>query len=114
MLSPFLVRSEISASNPVELSLSFMSNFRRLQSSRSLKNDKSGMPFIFSAKDPSGLLYSGIWTSFWLLRERTTTLNLVIRLCLRVNNLFHGDAIKNPQYARIWKIYNNSEVRDYS
>lgn len=68
MLSPFLVRSKISASNPVELSLSFISNFLWLQSSRSLKNDKSGMIFIFSASDQSVLLYLGMWNSFWLLR----------------------------------------------
>lgn len=51
---------------------------------------------IFSAKEQSGLFCSGMWNSFWLLKERITIQTLVIRIWPRVNKLFHGKAIKTP------------------
>lgn len=95
--------------------LIFMNDFLRLwRRRRSPKTDTSETNIIFHAREKSGLLYSGMLNSVWLLEKRITIQSQSIRIWPRVNNLFHGKAIKTSYYAQICTIYSNSEVSDNS
>lgn len=107
--------SRIFVSSPVEQVLIYMNDFLRLRwSRRSLKTDKSGMNIFFCAKKQSRLLYPGMLNSVWLLEERIAFQSRSITIRPKVNNLFHGKAIKSPYYVQICTIYCNSEVNDHS
>lgn len=84
-----LVLRRIFGSSPVEQILIFMKDFLGLRwSRRSLKTLKSGMNIVFHAREQSGLLYSGMLISVWLLEKRITIQSQSIRIWPRVKNLF--------------------------
>lgn len=84
-----LVLRRIFGSSPVQQILIFMKDFLGLWwSRRSLKALKSGMNIVFHAREQSGLLYSGMLNSVWLLEKRITIQSQSIRIWPRVKNLF--------------------------
>lgn len=93
----------------------FMNDFLRLWwSRRSLKTGKSGMNMFFRVKEWSGLLYSQVSNSGWLLENRIMIQNQSIGMWPRVDDLCHGKATNPPRYAQICTMYSNSEVGDNS